>query len=348
MFLFKIFLLPVSIAYGMVTWVRNIFYRIGIFDEKIIPDYSICVGNLTVGGTGKTPMTELLIKKLHPYFEIAMLSRGYGRSSRGFYEADAESTPAKIGDEPLQIYLKFKTLIKVFVGENRWNAILNIRSKYPSTNLILLDDAYQHRGIKAKINILLSDYYRPFYSDWLLPTGLLRESRWGAKRAKAVVVTKCPPMLSAHHKTAISKQIRKYCASGVPIFFSFINYGTPLGSNTSKAFDSKAQVFIFSGIANDEPLVNYAKNNFQYAGKITFNDHHRYTHSDIIYVINQFDKVAGSNKILLTTEKDHVKLQTADIQELLKNYHLYYLPIEISMMNQEKEFELFLLDTLNA
>lgn len=347
MILLKIFLLPISVSYGLVTWARNILYRVGIFDEHIIPVPSVCIGNLTVGGTGKTPMTELLVKKLHSDYSVVMLSRGYGRASRGIYEATPSSRPEDIGDEPFQVYKKFGHLIKVFVGENRWKATQEILQKYPKTNMLLLDDAYQHRAVKAKLNILLSDFYRPLYTDWLLPTGLLRESRWGAKRAHVVVITKCPPFLSVHSKTTIRKDIRKYLKSSAPIFFSSLQYANPVGSNTAQLFDPTMPLFVFSGIANDRPLLEYVKSNFKLAGKISFNDHHTYRNSDIAYIVKQSEKLNGC-KILLTTEKDHVKLQTPEFRELLKNHHLYYLPIEISLSNQEKEFDQFLLDTLNA
>ncbi len=322
-------------------------YAVGILDSTAIKTNSICIGNLTVGGTGKTPMTEYLIRMLQNKYSIAVLSRGYGRKSKGIFEADEDSTPATIGDEPTQIFKKFGETTKVFVGENRRNAINAILNKYPATDLILLDDAYQHRAVAAKLNILLSDYNRPFYSDWVLPTGLLRESRYGAKRAKAVMVTKCHPLLSETEKIKIRKRIRKYSKPGAPIFFSYLQYGTPIGVNTTVPFDSTQKVFLFSGIANDRPLINYLKNNVNLCGNISFNDHHQYSSRDIKYIVHEFEKIDSPNKVLITTEKDQVKLQQDSLKELFGNRRLYCLPVEFTIMQQPKEFEQFVLDALN-
>ncbi|TAH25093.1 MAG: tetraacyldisaccharide 4'-kinase [Cytophagales bacterium] len=346
MIFLKIFLFPLALIYGAITRIRNFAYSIGLFDENVIPKPSIVIGNLTVGGTGKTPMTEYIISLFHQQYKVSMLSRGYGRKTKGFIEADSTSNASIIGDEPFQVYSKFKDTVHVFVGENRRNAIQQIVSKYPSTQLVVLDDAYQHRAVKASINILLCDYYRPFYKDYLLPFGLLRESRHGAKRADAIVVTKCPPLLSDKSKIDITRQIRNYTKIRTPIFFAHFTYATPISEHNQEKLDKNTPVFLFSGIANDLPLVEYVKNNYKYHKHITFNDHHFYTQQDIEHITFLLSK-CPANTVLMTTEKDFGKLQSSELRELLKNYQLYYLPVAFNFSEQAKEFESFLLEKLN-
>ncbi len=346
MFFIKIFLFPISIIYAAVTWVRNCFYAIGVYPIYSIPKSSICIGNITVGGTGKTPMTEYLIQMLADKYSIAILSRGYGRKTNGIVQADKSSNASSIGDEPMQIFQKFGHQLRVFVGEKRKDAILYILKHFTDTTLILLDDAYQHRAVSATINLLLCDYHRPFYSDWVLPTGLLRESRWGAKRAQAIIVTKCPPLLSENDRIKIRKRIRTYAKPGAPVFFSYIQYGIPVGANTTEDFDSSQKAFVFSGIANDIPLINYLKNNVNLCGNITFRDHHQYTVGDIRSIVHEFEKIPSPNKVLITTEKDYVKLQEAGLKEILANHPLYYLPVTFAIIQQQKEFEQFITDSL--
>ena len=348
MFFIKIILFPISIIYAAVTWVRNCFYAIGVYSIYTIPKPSICIGNLTVGGTGKTPMTEYLVKMLVEKYSIAILSRGYGRKTKGIIQADSNSNATSIGDEPFQIFKKFGHQLQVFVGEKRKLVVDYILNKFPDINLILLDDAYQHRAVSATINLLLCDYHRPFYSDWVLPTGLLRESRWGAKRAQAIVVTKCPPLLSEKDRIKIRKRIRTYAKPWSPVFFSYLNYGTPVGVNTLLPFDSSQKVFVFSGIANDRPLIQYLKNNVNLCGNITFRDHHQYTAGDIRSIVHEFEKIESINKVLITTEKDHVKLQEEGLKKLFANHLLYYLPVTFAIIQQQKEFEQFVTDSLHS
>lgn len=345
MFFVKIFLFPLSLIYQTITAGRNMLYRLDIFDRHAIPVASICIGNLTIGGTGKTPLTELIIKLFSRDFNIAMLSRGYGRQTSGFIEATSAADASTIGDEPFQIFSKFKNRIKVFVGEKRWDAVQTILTTHPETNLIVLDDAMQHRAVKAKVNILVSDFNRPFYSDFIMPMGLLRESRLGAKRAHMIVVSKCPELLSDNRKIKIRKQIRQYAKATAPIYFSTISYATPIGSNTDVPFDPYAHVFLFSGLANETPMVNYVKANMNLCGEIAFKDHHHYKSADINYILEKFKKTP-SNKVLLTTEKDHVKLQHPELKSLFAEHKLYYLPIEIKLASQEQEFYSYLTQLL--
>lgn len=334
--LFKIILFPLIIIYRGIIFLRNWLYDRGIFSSTNPNVFTINVGNLTVGGTGKTPQTEYLINLLSNTYKTTLLSRGYGRITKGFGWANEKTDATMIGDEPLQIFEKYKNKVNVAVCEKRVEGIEKIQKEKPDNQIVILDDAFQHRAIRPHLNILLSDYNRPFYSDSLLPFGRLRDIKESAKRADVVVVSKCPERISLIEQTEIKYRIRKFAKPNVPIFFStieyceFRNYKNGISKPFSKSF------VVIEGIANAKPLLNFlGKNDFEILKKYSFKDHHRFNRETIHEIINQ-----NPDNQFLTTEKDFVK-----IRELLNDFEkekFFYLPIEVKFDNQD-EFDALVL-----
>ncbi len=264
----KWLLFPFSGFYGLVTDVRNWLFNSHLLKVFRPPVYTVSVGNLTVGGTGKTPMIELLIERsLIPVpgsaGETATLSRGYGRRTTGFRIATDLDLASTIGDEPLQLYRKFTPYIRVCVGERRAEAIQSLLAIHPETKQVLLDDAFQHRAVQPHLSILLMDYNRPFYDDYPFPAGRLRERRKGAKRADVVVVTKCPNDLFATEQQRIMAKIRPYTQPGIPIFFAGLRYDQPVSFATRQAVTNLQEVVLVSGLANADPLEQYVRQTFR-------------------------------------------------------------------------------------
>lgn len=322
-----ILLYPFAILYHGITATRNRLFDLALRPSASFETPVISVGNLTVGGTGKTPMIEHLIRTLSPRFQIATLSRGYKRSTKGFRIANAVDTPATIGDEPFQFWNKFGEHVTVAVGEERAMAIPQILQDRPNTQLVLLDDAFQHRQVTPHFQILLSDYHRPFYSDFLLPAGRLRESKFGSSRANVIVVTKCPSTISDDEMLEIQKNISLY--SDKPVFFSTVHYGDLIGSGT---FDRKA--VLVSGLADPTSFEQYARQNLKLVQHFRYADHHLYSVNDV----NQIVKTAREHgAAIVTTEKDWVKLKAFEPQ--FGNIPLLYVPIEINFIKNGKEFD---------
>jgi tetraacyldisaccharide 4'-kinase len=312
----KWLLWPFSVIYWCITSIRNILFDIGILKSKSFDVNVICIGNLSVGGTGKSPMIEYLIEHLKHKYQIAVLSRGYKRKTKGFHEVSAKSTAEEVGDEPLQFKRKFPQQI-VCVDANRRNGISTILAKYPKTEIVLLDDAFQHRKVKADYNILLTTFDRPYFSDFLLPMGRLRESRSGAKRADSVIVTKCPSTLTEHQKNNYKQQIK--LLNHQHLGFSNIKYSENLKNDSSDLFLSDFDDFILiTGIANPKPLLDFLKNRQKTYQHHAYPDHYHFTEKDVRR-FNSFSKP------ILTTEKDYVRLRDSGIKQL------YYLPITIEV-----------------
>lgn len=330
---FRLILFPFAIVYGLIGAVRNLFFRIGIFSSKSFKSPIICVGNLSTGGTGKTPHIEYLIRLLSETHITATLSRGYKRKTQGFILANKNHTVADIGDEPLQFYKKFKN-IYVAVDQKRVNGVKQIKKK-TDAQVILLDDAYQHRSLKAGMYILLTDYSKLFTSDFILPVGNLRESRFGANRADVVIVSKCPESISNNKKAQIKKRIALYTKAKV--LFSSIHYTNPSLMSNGKTWelDSQTHYLLFSGIANPKPLYEYLdKKNISY-NRISFPDHHDFNEQDIQKIMNAFEKIDATKKHILTTEKDAMRLMDT-AKDWINNTSISYIPIQI-YMNQEDE-----------
>ena len=307
-------------------------FDFGIFKSKEFNTKSISLGNITVGGTGKSPHIEYLINLLNTDYKLATLSRGYLRKTKGYYVANKKSTYSEIGDEPMQFHSKFLD-IAVVVDEDRRRGIANIEKEL-NPDIILLDDCYQHRWIKPQMNILLLDYSTIGASQFMLPTGELREWKSGIKRADIIIITKSPNLYSPIEHRRISSLVKPF--DNQNLFFSYINY-KPIHAFNEKAKslindDFKLDDFkslVFAGIAKITPLIDYLKQESKEVIVTEFRDHHNFTPADIIRVINQFNEIITSKKILITTEKDAMRLKDARLFPLLEQTPVFYLPIEV-------------------
>ncbi len=315
-------LFPLSVIYDGVTFVRNRFYDWNILESTSYETPVICVGNLSVGGTGKSPMIEYIISLLKEDYRVAVLSRGYKRSTKGFLLVERHHTVSDVGDEPLQFKHKFPGIV-VAVDADRRRGIENLEGK---VDVILLDDAFQHRKVNPFFTVLLTTYNDLYIDDLLLPAGNLRESKREAKRADVILVTKCPENLAYSEQQKIQYDLKPGTEQNV--YFSSISYATVLqGSTDIKHMEylSDKEFTLVTGIANPTPLVSYLKElklNFEHK---PYSDHHNFTNKEI----ENLDK----NKIILTTEKDFMRLK-----DKIKNAELYYLPISVSFLNKEEGF----------
>jgi tetraacyldisaccharide 4'-kinase len=291
---------------------------------------------LSVGGTGKSPMVEYLVKRLKNQFKIATLSRGYKRKTKGYALAKDETTAIEIGDEPMQFHVKFPD-VPVAVGEERLDAIPQLLHDRPETQAIILDDAFQHRIIDAGLNIILTDYNNLFTRDFFLPTGDLRDQRSSYKRAHIIVVTKCKPGLSEEERKKIIQEIRPLPHQKV--FFTCISYGTPYHI-TSKQFrfiNEKTEVLLITGIANPRPLKNFLEERVETYYMMSYNDHHIFSILDWKDIQKRFQSMQAEKKIILTTEKDAMRLLKFSSE--MNGMPFYVLPIEHKFLfNQENEF----------
>lgn len=341
--IFRILLLPLAAIYKSITDFRNHLYNIGSRKSFDFDRFIISVGNLTVGGTGKTPFVELLIRELKDKFDLAVLSRGYKRKTSGFRIAGKQDNANSLGDEPYQYYRKYGREIVVAVGADRALAITELIFHHEALKVIMLDDAYQHRSVKPHLNILLSDYHRPFYADFVMPAGLLRESRKNANRADIVVVTKCPDEIDNKEITEITTHIHNYTKEGVPVLFSGIKYLPPQRLFGNEGFSE--DVLLFTGIANPSPVREYIDQHFNLLDHIVFADHHSFTHKDLSKLIHSFQEINSETKCMLTTEKDMVRLLSLkDEAGFLMNYPLFYLPIELYFLRNGDFFTKYLED----
>ena len=271
-------LFPFAVLYDVVTRVRNRLYDMGVHPSASFDVPVISVGNLSVGGTGKSPMIEYLVRLLKSQYLVATLSRGYGRKTKGMRFVRSSDSAETVGDEPLQFYRKFKDEVIVAVGEDRAFAIPEILQNHEGVEVILLDDAFQHRRVKPAFQILLTDYHRLFTRDWLLPAGRLRESKNGAARADVIVVTKCPQAIGDEEMMNIEKSIRPYSTKAV--FFSSICYGTLLPAGKVSPYKPSVVVLI-AGIADPGPLIKYVSSHYKMIKSYTFTDHHHYSFDEI-------------------------------------------------------------------
>ncbi len=333
----KYILLPFSWFYGLTTDIRNYLYDKGLYKSTAFDLPIINVGNITVGGTGKSPQVEYLIRLLKAKYKIATLSRGYGRKTKGFILADNTSNAEIIGDEPMQFYQKFNNKIIVTVGEQRVEAIEQILQQKPDTEVIILDDAFQHRAVKPSFNILLIDYNRPIDEDYPFPAGRLRERRHGAKRSDLVVITKCPDGLTLEEQISLKNRLKPYLKENTPVLFTNILYGNPLNCRSeSEEFDVTKKTLLVSGIAKPELFEVYCQKNFQVINHLIFKDHHHYNESDLTSISIQKQQESPDFTVLMT-EKDMVKFRPLLNHDLLKDILLFYLPIEIGFLNENEK-----------
>ena len=334
-FLRKI-LFPLALLYKGITSFRNFLYNKGIFKSYSFEATVIGVGNLSVGGTGKTPQIEYLIRLLSGKYKIATLSRGYKRQSKGFILADANVNATIIGDEPFQFYSKFP-YIQVAVDADRKNGIEQLLSQTSKPEVILLDDAIQHRKVKAGFYVLLTSYDDLYSDDFQLPTGNLRESRSGAKRANIIIVTKCPSDLSNDSRTEITKKLT--IESNQQLFFTTIAYDNFVYSENEKRSVSEIQnvdKLLLAGIAKPQSFFRHLHTNNEIC--LTFPDHHHFTEKDILEIRNK-----ANNKIIITTEKDFVRLKGRIPKE-----QLFYLPIQSKFLFEGENFDKTILNYVES
>ena len=315
-------LFPFALLYGAIVRLRHWCYNTGIFKEHTFAVPTICVGNVAVGGTGKSPMVEYLVRQLHPKCPVAVLSRGYKRKTKGFVLADAQATVADLGDEPFQFWQKFHKDIILAVCGDRVEGMRQLLQLPTSPTVVILDDAFQHRPVKATKNIVLTAYRQLFTDDWLLPMGRLRDVVSRVQQADIVVVTKCPPDLSAAERERIVAQLQKKTRPQTPIVFATIAYSEQV---YSVAGESPLESFIqqpftlVTGIANPQPLLDFLKKKGADFQHIAFPDHHHFTNKEL-------QQLQGLR--VLTTEKDYVRFEQSW-------EGLYYLPIEMQFCTNE-------------
>jgi tetraacyldisaccharide 4'-kinase len=346
MVIVKILLFPVACLYGMVVGFRN-----KLFDWKIIPSKSfkvpvISLGNLSAGGTGKTPHTEYLAELLKSQYKVAILSRGYRRKTKGFILVTPEHTQPDIGDEPMQYLKKFHDVV-LAVDEKRKRGITKILAARPETQVILLDDAFQHRYVKPGKSIILTDYHHLFVNDYLIPTGMLRESAKGARRADLIIVTKTPKIFSPITRRNLVKELNP--KSHQRLFYSYISYDSPvplkLCTNQKPADPKYNYIVMVAGVANSYPLQEYLKSICNELVVIDFNDHHQYTASDFEKIISEYQAIISKDKVIFTTEKDATRLDREEFSSYLEALPVYYVPIRIKFHDcDEIRFDKLILD----
>lgn len=332
----RILLLPISLLYHIVLSIRHKLYDWRILKSWRFEYPIIGVGNLSLGGTGKTPTVEYLINILRPQYRLATLSRGYGRKTKGFQRADNQSTHETVGDEPLQYFRKFPD-IQVAVDEDRIDGVEKLIMCKTTPDIILLDDAFQHRRIKAGYNILLTEYQHLYCNDFLFPAGTLRDIRSAAKRAHLIVVSKSPKELEESEKQRITRKLKP--KKHQKVFFSYLEYAPmqPLNETTQPIFPETADsVLVFCGIAHPKPFVNELKQRYKTVDFLHFADHHDYSESDIKTILQRYLDLDGERKIIVTTEKDAARLTNSPYFCQFENAPLYVLPVSVRFHEEEK------------
>ena len=335
--LVRLLLFPFSFIYGLVVIVRNWAYDVAIFKSRRFKIPIISVGNLAVGGAGKSPMTEYLVSILKSEYKLATLSRGYGRRTKGFLKVKGLSLAEEVGDEPLQFKKKFPE-ITVAVCENRVEGVKELNQHH---ELIILDDAFQHRALKPGFSILLMDYSALFKFQWLLPTGDLREPLSGRKRANVIVVTKAPHDLNAQDRSKLISKVRPYPQQD--IFFSSLQYANlkmlsnPEQELVVQDISRETHIILLTGIANSTPLVEYLKLLTPHVSHHEYPDHHRFSKKNITKLVKTFTDLPAGEKLIITTEKDAQRLVSHHYKELLKGLPVYYLPVKSVIQPPDEE-----------
>lgn len=333
-----ILLRPISLVYGLVISLRNLFYDLGIFRSHSFALPVICVGNITAGGTGKTPHVIYISGLLSQYIPVAVLSRGYLRTSRGFRIVQRDDSVYLTGDEPLQVAHTLPD-IRVVVDRNRVHGIREIVKLFPDTRAVILDDGFQHRSLKAGMNIVLTSHSRLMTRDHLLPYGRLRESVKAIKRADLIIVTKTPEGLSIKDTELIKNELK--LNHNQNLFFTSLAYEQlkPLYSGVrEREIRKDTGVVLVTGIADPSPLVDYVSGLTSSVKHLAYPDHHNFTLKDIEGIILAFNELQHTDKIIVTTEKDSVRIKEFTIIEVHFKEVLFYLPVRISFVEKEEEF----------
>jgi tetraacyldisaccharide 4'-kinase len=329
---FRVLLFPISLIYGLIIWFRNRMYDTNIFRSASFNKPLICVGNLSAGGTGKSPMVEYLVRLLKTKNATGILSRGYKRRTKGYALAGPSVTALEIGDEPMQFHLKFPD-VAVAVGEQRMVAIPQLLHDRPETAVIVLDDAFQHRAVRAGLNVLLTDFSHRYTHDWFLPTGNLRDEKKSAARADIIIVTKCPADLTVAQKEMIATELNP--RSGQQVFFTEIAYGTPyhITGGDKKLITEDTGVLLVSGIANPAPLKIYLAEHASTYEELLYSDHHIFNTDDWNEILKRFNSMTARHKIVVTTEKDAVRL--VKYKHHLAELPFYVIPIQCRFLFDE-------------
>lgn len=331
----KRLLLPISLLYSFVLFLRHKLYDWKILKSKSYNIPNICVGNLNLGGTGKTPHIEYLIRLLSDKYDTAVLSRGYGRKTQGYLLANDTHTHNDIGDEPLQYFTKFNN-IKVAVDESRCEGMDRLLQENKPPQVVLLDDAYQHRKIKPGLNIILTDYYSLYSDDHLVPAGNLRDIKKAAQRAEIIVVTKSPNVITPYYRRDVENKLKPL--PNQKVFYSYIEYldFQPL-SKISHEMDIKEAktVLLLCGIANTYSLEDHIKRKYNTISKIKFNDHHNFTEKDVDMIIEKYNNTIGKNKVIVTTEKDAMRLINTSFINKFDDIPVFTIPIKIKFHKEE-------------
>ena len=339
----NIFLYPVSLLYGLITGIRNFLYNNGILPSVEFHFPVICVGNITVGGTGKTPHTEYIAGLLRENFKVATLSRGYKRRTRDFRIASSSALVRDIGDEPMQIFRKFPDVL-ITVDRNRVHGVNRILEENPETEVIILDDGFQHRSITPGFSILLSDFERLIIRDHMMPYGNLRENKGNMRRADIILITKSPENLSPIQRRLIVKEVDK--APYQNLYFTSFRYKHPVpvfeGYNNEEARSHMSEcagcgIVLVTGIANPQPFNEYLQKSYNEIIHLSFPDHHNFKEKDLLSISTAFNDLKSKNRYLFTTEKDAVRLREfTNIAEPIRSA-FFYVPIEIHFLNEDKD-----------
>ena len=332
----KILLLPIAFIHHIILIIRHKLYDWHLLKSKRFDMPVICVGNLALGGTGKTPHVEHLIDLISEQYRVCVVSRGYGRKTKGFQLANGSCCAETIGDEPMQYVCKFNDIL-VAVDENRSRAIELMDTLDRPPELYLLDDAFQHRSIQAGFNILVTAYDRLYCNDFLFPAGMLRDVRSAAKKADLIMVSKAPDHLDEHEKAEIFKKLKPLPHQKV--FFSSLEY-EPLKAVNPAANDFDVEcantALLFCGIANPKPLINRMKTQFKQVETLTFGDHHPYTEHEIKHILEKVEQLPGEKKIIVTTEKDYTRLINSPYLCQFESVPLFVAPVRVFIHEEEK------------
>ncbi|MFM7015168.1 MAG: tetraacyldisaccharide 4'-kinase [Bacteroidota bacterium] len=348
----RILLLPFSILYGVIVFVRNKMFDWRLLKEQSFSTFIVSIGNLSAGGTGKSPHVIWLIEKLKSEFNLAVLSRGYGRSSKGFKWVLPTSGATQVGDEPLQYATLFSD-ITVAVCEKRVEGIQKMERE-KKMQLVILDDAFQHRYVKPDFNILITDYAHLFYEDFLLPVGRLREQKSGVKRADVMIVSKSPENLSDSDIAAVSKKIQSF---GVyKILFSYIRYRESMefsdGEKMPIAYLRNCHVILVAGIANPSPFIEFVKSSAKSMAEFVFDDHHVFTSGEILKIKQSYEQSLNrlnSPIVILTTRKDWMRLNSSELKHLHQSLPIAVLDIEIGFHERSANLLLtWVKDSINS
>ena len=332
----RLLLFPLCLIYGLAVWIRNKLFDWGLLRSVRYKVPIISVGNISAGGTGKTPHVEYLAELLRNDYRVAVLSRGYKRKTRGFLIARPNHKASDVGDEPLQICRKFPDIV-VAVHERRRKGIQQILQHHPEINLILLDDGFQHRYVKPGLNLVLTEYYKPFFHNLLLPCGSLREPKKAIKRAHALIVTKTPAVFSPLDRGYFLKKLEKFQLDQV--FFSRIHYESwvPLTPETPEPCSSYKTIFLYSGIANTSALEEHLKRNCQELIVKRFPDHYQFSPADLQNLRKIYKDTFSKSKAIIITEKDAMRLEGTSLLRELKGLPVYYIPIKVRFQNHDQE-----------